>query len=275
MPRLKKCDILFVGSTMQVKTLPLTWFVDQLKNNLPFTFARYGDGEWLTILGFYGIHNSNGCTFTRELSEDMRRVLRRENPYYHAILKIARRERPVVYKEKLTPYGGPVIDRWLQENDITMPWYDGDVLLEESLQGRLFPLIEQIREKRVLYVGNKRLRGLRMKGGAGFFPYYAYVQPPPQNAHENKDEILNKVLKEIRRNRIDFIGWSSGLAGKVFIDEIFMMHPEITQIDFGSMFDGYFRPMSHVSPFGSRSYIRKGGYDWPGLLRLNTGQADQ
>lgn len=254
---------------MQIKPLPLNWFVQQLKNSQPFTFARYGDGEWLTILGFYGMHNSNGCTFTKALSDDMRAVLKRHNPYHHAILKIARRERPVPFGGIPTPYGGPIIDKWLADNDITMDWYNGDVLLDESLKGNLFPLIEQIREKRVLYVGNKRLKNLNMRG-KGFFPFYAYVEPPPQNAHLAKDEIVKDILKAIKKHKIDFIGWSSGLAGKVFIDEVYMRYPEITNVDFGSMFDGYFEPMPNVMEGGSRSYIRKGKYDWDELLKKNT-----
>ena len=254
---------------MNVNPLPFNWFVNNLKTDTPFTFARYGDGEWLTILGFYGGRNSNGCTFTKELSDDMRAALHRHNPYHHAILKIARRERPVLHKDEAVPYGGPVIDKWLSDNGITLPWYNGDVLLEESLQGNLFPLVEQIREKRVLYVGNHRLRDLNMKG-KGFFPYVSYVEPPPQNAHSVVDDLITEISTLIQKYKIDFVGWSSGLAAKVMIDEIYMRYPEITQIDFGSMFDGYFRPMQNVSPLGSRSYIRKGHHDWDRLLKLNT-----
>lgn len=255
---------------MDVQPLKLNWFVNRLKNNEPFTFVRYGDGEWLTILGFYGIKNSNGCTFTKALSDDMRSVLLRQNPYHHAILKIAKRERFVPYNDKRHRYGGPVIDTWLKRNEITLPWYNGDVLLEESLKGKLFPLIEQIREKRVLYVGNMRLRNLNMRSH-GFFPYVAYIEPPVRDAHEVIDDILYDIYRAIRRYDIDFVGWSAGLAKVVMMDEVYMRFPEVTQIDFGSMFDGYFRAMPNVSPAGSRSYIRKGTHDWEALLRMNTG----
>lgn len=258
---------------MIIDPLSLNWFVNQLKDNNPFTFARYGDGEWLTLLGFYGMRNSNGCTFSKPLSDDMRAVLYRQNDYQHAILKIARRERPVPFQGKPTPYGGQVIEQWLQDHQIDMPWYDGDVLLEESLAGHLFPLIEQIREKRVLYVGNHRLRNLNMRG-VGFFPYVSYIEPPARDTHQVMDRLLRDIYRAIRRNKVDFIGWSSGLAAKVMIDKVFMRFPEVTQIDFGSQFDGYFSPMSHVSPLGSRSYIRKGKYDWEELLRMNTGMEE-
>jgi len=105
----------------------------------------------------------------------------------------------------------------------------------------------------------------------GFFPYAAYIEPPPKDTHEVIDDILYDIYRAIRRNKIDFVGWSSGLAAKVMIDEVYMRFPEITQIDFGSMFDGYFRPMENVHHTGSRSYIRKGKHNWDVLLEANTG----
>lgn len=247
---------------MDIIKLPLSYFMDKLAAGEPFTFARYGDGEWLTILGYTGMRNSNGCTFTQELSVDLNAVLRRQNPYYHAILGIARRKK------------GDEIQRYLDGIGVTLDWYDGDLFLDESLKGNLFPLVEQIRERRILYVGNERLKGLN-KRGIGFFSYTAYIEPPAQNAHAVKDEILSEVFKAVSRYKIDFIGWSAGLASKVFIDETFMRFPEVTQIDFGSLFDGYFEPLEHIRAMGrsgSRSYIRKGGYDWEELLRKNTGR---
>ena len=264
---------------MKIITKSLKSYVNLLKKNKPFALARYGDGEWLTILGYHHLHNSNGCTFSPELSNALRCVLHRENDYFHAILKVAKRERQVPDENgKPKDYGLSAISKFLEDNTILMNWYDGDVMLEEMLKGRLFPLIEQLREKRVMYVGNERLRGLNMRG-AGFFPYVAYVEPPPLNAYTHKDEILTRVFKAIGKAKVDIIGWSSGLASKVFIDETYMRFPEITQIDFGSLYDGYFEPLDHIKAkprnnTGSRSYIRKGGYNWNRLRLLNTGQIE-
>lgn len=246
---------------MKIKKLSLEHYVKLLKDKEPFTFARYGDGEWLTILGYIGMRNSNGCTFTQALSDDLKAVLKNQYPYYHAMLGIARRKR------------GKEIDKFLTKTGIKLEWYGGDVFLNATLEGKLFPLIEQIRGRRVLYVGNEKLRHLNMRN-RGFFPYYDYIQPPAQNAHTVKADIINQVCTSIVENRIDFIGWSSGLASKVFIDMVYRRFPEVTQIDFGSMFDGFFRPLPHIEAMGrtgSRSYIRKGHYDWERLLEVNTG----
>ena len=206
---------------MKVKRLPLSWYTEKLALNEPFTFARYGDGEWLTILGHIGLKNSNGCTFTQELSDDLVQVLKRQNLYQHAILTIAKRKQ------------GNEITQYLQDNKINLRWYNGDLFLDALLNGDLYPFVRELRRRRILYVGNERLRGLNYTG-IGMFEYEAYIQPPPQNAHLYKGQIVDQVKRLIRQKNIEVVGWSSGLASKVFIDEVFMEYPHVTQINFGS-----------------------------------------
>jgi len=246
---------------MELIKHPLSFYVELLKARTPFTFARWGDGEILTAYGheFIGRRNSNGCTFTQSLSDDLRRVLKANRPYYHGLLLIARSKRAAE------------VQKLCAEHSISMQWVDGDVILNACIKGRLWPLIEQVRQYKILYVGNERLRGLNGRG-AGFFDYSVYVKPPPQNAHTVKAEIERLVWENVEKHAIDFIGWSAGLASKVFIDDTYARFPAITQIDFGSSFDGYFPPMPNVKPGGSRSYIRANKLDWKDLLAKNTGK---
>lgn len=252
---------------MKVKRYSLSWYTEKLALSEPFTIARYGDGEWLTILGndsipgknFIGMQNSNGCTFTQELSDDLRAVLKRENQYQHAILGIAKRKK------------GDDIEAFLKRHKINIRWHDGDLFLNATLAGDFYPVVKELRTKRILYVGNEKLRGLNHTG-LGFFEYEGYIQPPPQNAHRFKTQIVEQAKRLIRQKNIEVVGWSSGLASKVFIDEVFMEFPHITQIDFGSQWDGFFEPLDHIQAMGrsgSRSYIRKGGHDWEALLIAN------
>ena len=123
----------------------LKYYVDLLSNDSPFGFARYGDGEWLTILGDYGGKNSNGCTFTRELSDALREVLRNNNDYEHSMLRIARR--------KL----GTRIGEFLDEGEYEVDWTIGDTFLDISLKGQLWPLIAKLRKKKIVYVGHDHM----------------------------------------------------------------------------------------------------------------------
>ena len=228
---------------------PLRDYVEQVQLGLPFSFARYGDGEWHCILGNFGERNSNGCTYTKPLSDVLRAGLRKGHPYEHSILRIARRNL------------GPLIEKFLINHEIQIEWTLGDTILEESLKGNIFPLIEQLRTKRILYVGPKHCRGLNRMG---FFSYVDYIQPPPRNAFTVRHDIVRNIAGSIKENNVQVVGYSSGLASKVFIDDIYQITDgEITQIDFGSMFDGYFG-------IPSRSYIKRGKLNFRVLHELNT-----
>lgn len=238
---------------MKLTPIPLDFFTDNLRESRPFSFARYGDGEWLTILGEYGRKNSNGCTFTPALADDLRLALARNQGYMYSTLTVAHHNL------------GRRIDGYCQKNKIGIKWYKGDVLLNKLLKGLLWPVVEQMRQKRVLYVGPYHCRQLNEH----FFNYIHYIQPPPQNAHQVKDKLITSILRAVQAHKIEVIGYSSGLAAKVFIDEVYRLTSgEVTQIDFGSMWDGFFK-------IPSRSYIRKGKVKWQTLLEVNTGQRER
>jgi hypothetical protein len=237
----------------------IPYYVERLAKRRKFSHSRWNDGEWLTVLGYSQFRNSNGCTFEKPLADDMLQVLKRNLAYDHALLAHALRK-----------YGFFIRD-FLREKGVEVRWVKGDVFLNGMLKGNLFPLIEQIRKYRVLYVGPAHCRKLPEDG---WFDLVAFVEPPPLNAHRVKEKIVRQVLDTIEKHDVEFIGWSSGLASKVFIDEVFLATGgQVTQIDFGSSFDGFYKPLPHIqkrNPDGSRSYIRKGGHDWPKLHKQNT-----
>lgn len=226
----------------------LKYYVDLLSSGSPFGFARYGDGEWLTILGEYKMKNSNGCSFTKELSDALREVLRNNNDYEHALLRIARR--------KL----GTRIGQFVNKKGYEVDWTMGDTFLDVSLKGKLWPLIAELRMQRIVYVGPKHLKSLDNT----FFRIQRYIQVPPKNAIKQRDRIVPATLQAIKEHDAAIVGFSSGLHSKVFIDDVWMeTGGKVTLIDFGSMWDGYFNVMS-------RSWSRKGGHDFKKLQEANT-----
>ena len=225
----------------------LIYYVNKLHDHESFGLARYGDGEWLTILEYYDQKNSNGCTFTRELSKDLCRVIRKKYEYDYSILQIAIRR----LRSEIEP--------WLAKEKIDIKWFQGDVLLNANLHGRLYPLIEQLRKRKILYVGPEHCRDLHDE----FFEIRAFIQPPSINAHIVKERIEHEIFDILDNNDIDFIGFSSGLASKVFIGDVWeYSNGEIPIMDFGSMWDGYF-------DIQSRSYIRDGTFDFSQIKELN------
>jgi predicted O-methyltransferase YrrM len=229
-----------------LKKHPLSYYVDRLQRGERLGFARYGDGEWLAILSYLDRRNSNGCIFTPKLRDALREVLRNNRPYEHAILRIARRK---LARE---------IGAFLEREKIEVEWTIGDMLLDESLAGNLWPLIDQIRRRTVVYIGPPHLRGINDT----FFRIARYVEVPPRDAIEERERIVSEALDAIETTGADFLGISSGLHAKVFIDDIWSAS-NVSIMDFGSMFDGYFNVKS-------RSYIRKGRLDWDRLRSQNT-----
>lgn len=225
--------------------------VELLAKDKPFSFTRYGDGEWRTIIGgrYIGTGNSNGCTFTRELSSMLRQVLRNNRDYYHGTLRIALRQ-----------HEGE-IDRFISRNNIDVPWYKGDFLLKDALRGRLFPFVEQLRRKRIIIVGQPFMQKLQ----GVFFDYRGLLAVPPINASQHRIEIVRTVADVIESDKPDIVLWSSGLHTKVFVDDLFPKYGnDVTMIDCGSMWDGFCR-------IPSRSYIRRGRVLWNDLIEVNSG----
>ena len=228
----------------QISNLPLSHYVSLLRDNKPFSFSRWGDGEWQCIMG-KTFTNADGSLFDNKLREDLLHVLENNKPYYHGMLNI-------------------VFDRLDYVPATEIKWYDGDVMLRACLEGELWPMIEQIRKRTVMYIGNHRLTRLT----DNFFDIKIYREIPAINAHRERVVLRRAIHRAIRRKGIDFVGYSAGPVSKLLIDDL---HGEnVTQIDFGSTFDGFFRPMPNVHPLGGRKFIRSGNHNWGKLLEANT-----
>ena len=136
----------------------------------------------------------------------------------------------------------------------------GEPFLESSLAGKLWPLIRQLRKRKIIYVGPKHLRALNKK----FFRLSDYVQVPPHNAIKQRERIISSLLNRIRNTGANVIGFSSGMHSKIFIDEIWMATDgQVTLIDFGSLWDCYFN-------IKSRSWMRKKTLNFKKLYWKNT-----
>lgn len=236
---------------LSVMKRPRVYYEESLRRGENFTFSRWGDGEIHTLLGHIGMKNSNGCTFTLQLCELYRNILDRNPPYDLCLLRIALR----TLRDEL--------ESFLKLNKYYIQWYGGDMFLSWSLSGKLFPIVKQLRTKRILYVGPDHCTKLPE---LGFFDIAHFIEPPKQNAILERDKIVSEIKQSVVDYKIEVIGYSSGLAAKVFIDDINReFGNSITQMDFGSMWDGYF-------DVPSRSYIRRGRVKFPDLLEVNTGK---
>lgn len=227
---------------IEAKQPPLSYYVSRLESGAPFAFSRWGDGEFLAVLG-YGGQNCDRHEYFPALGADLRRVLLNQHPYTFAIGPLA------------TAYLGRKIERFLSEQKVAIEWHSTDIFVESLLAGQLQPLVDVLRGKRVHYVGPGHLFNRRRAGTvAGVFPWASASVIPDVNCYLSKARILDGIVDTVQRNPVDVIGFSAGMLSNVLIDELWPVVGQTTAlVDFGSLWDGAAGKIS-------RSYHRKVDY---------------
>jgi hypothetical protein len=229
-----------------IKRYSLGWYVDMLKAGRPFSFARYGDGEWSALLGRQG-KNCDGHDYFPALGEELRQALLHPLPYCYAM-------QPRAIKTE-----GREICDFLSKNHIRIPWHDSDVFHTANGAGRLYPLVQQLRSMKVVLVGPPYLRQVR----PAVFEYARFIEVPASNCYEKKDAVRQQILSYASSSAPAVIAFSASMMANVIIHELFpVLGPAHWLLDFGSLWDVY-------AGVQSRLYFNKG--DWAKKTKKNLG----
>jgi len=206
---------------MELESPGLKFYADKLSKGEPFSFIRYGNGEWDCIMNLYHRTRSGSQKFTPDLRKALKDSLvkKRAGPYYLAL------QSPDFLKRvKLLPK----LEKWLKNNAPGRDWYNGEVFARASRHGQMFPLVSAMKQHRVVVVGPPWLMKLPFAS--------VFVPITKRNCWTNVDAI-EKQLRDLKGVVISF---SAGPATKVLIHRL---HPIIGKhswlIDFGSVWDPY------------------------------------
>jgi hypothetical protein len=226
---------------MQLLNPPLSYYVDLLNSGQPFALSRFGDGEWAWLLDIPWV-NEEGHNYFPEMARELRESLNRNHPMpFH----YARPELRVCHnQEQITAY----CER------LNVTWYDCSTFRIANFSGELYPLVEALRQRRVIMVGPEHLAGLKA------FPFVDHIKVPGSNVYKQKVNVL-WMLKEVARLLSpDIIAFSAGPLSNILIDELW--DGSTTLIDFGSLWDPYVGVKS-------RRYMRQ---DLSERLKKNLGE---
>ncbi len=218
---------------MTARKLPLEFFTGRLNERKPFAFVRMGDGEFSALLGKQGA-TCDGQPYSAQLADDLKWTITepRVGDYFYALGPRAWR---LLGKE---------IAAFQRENHVNVCWYDSETFLEESLAGKLAPLVNALRDRRVMMVAPAYVLELPMR-------FSNFVPVPLHDAYAAKERLRHEILDEAYL--VDTILFSAGPVAKVLIWELF---PHLGQthflLDCGSLWDvfcgvdsrGYARRMS-------------------------------
>jgi len=204
------------------KKIPLSSFIYYLKTDKPFSFSRWGDGEWNCMLGEEG-GNCDGHLYYPDLGKALTGVLRNNFPYYHGWLNVSN----LAGREKIEDH--------IQKNNIKVEWVDGSVLIDSAIKGELYPFMAELRKKKFCLVGPSYLSKIEKQMN---LMTCSHVLVPEVNCWNDRVRIHKDIYSVIDNNRPEVIGFSCGMPSKVFIDHIWNdMRGKITLIDFGSLLD--------------------------------------
>lgn len=197
-------------------------YTERIRNKDHFTLARYGDGEWASILGDRG-QNCDGIKYTKQLKTFLEKTVKEPGDYEYGILQIAVRSM------------GDRISEYLRRHRIKINWLDATFLVAANRNGKMFPFIEALRARRIMYVGPSHLQHLHDQ----VFPIENFVHIPGGKAFEKFMVIRDRILHSYT-NDIDLIAVSAGPAAKVLIHYLNGdFGDSLTIVDFGSLWDGY------------------------------------
>lgn len=206
---------------MKINKYPVSWYVDKLNNNEPFSVAHYGDGEWQAIFNTIGDKfkaNCEGTLYTPELSQKMRESLdfKSDNFYF------ATPDFNVIegYKHYVT-----MIDRITD-----IEFYDKQIWNEAMWKCELYPLIKALRSKNVCIISNKMLKGLT------FLNYDHFIEIDYPNCYSNLEETTKEILEYGKEGVYIF---ACGIPASLFVQSVHGKIPNSWFIDFGSIWDGF------------------------------------
>ena len=111
-------------------------FLNKIKFNKPFTFSRWGDGEFQAINLDKKGANCDGHKYFPDMSLELEKILESNPTYYTGLQPLAQKVMPEVIKEY--DY---------------INWVNADVFHDASINGEFNKFLSVINEKRVVIVG--------------------------------------------------------------------------------------------------------------------------
>ena len=204
-----------IEKRLKINPIKIKDFVRLVKSEIPFSFARYGNGEWDCILGLKESTGSGSQVFTEDLREAMRETVL-EN---RGVTMGMQNTRYLTKLNLIYP-----VYKYLNDNKIVYPWYTADVFHNASKDKQIAPLVNALRKKKFVMVGPEWLENL------------SFVDEVIVIKEKNCWDDVDDIEKELSHYNDCVIGFAAGPTANVIIHRL---HGTNQLIDFGSVWDVY------------------------------------
>jgi hypothetical protein len=231
-----------------IKRIPLDLctVLDRIENaSDSFTFSRWGDGEWQSVIGTKRRVNCDKHIYFPEMGRELYNVLADKPEYIMGMQGLALR----LFRE-------PIEQKIAEAGISHIKWVDSDVFHQGSLHGHLHRIVKSVNTRRVLMVGPPHLRNINTHPTLPLH-YWCYIDVPSRNAYADKEGIVERIKKVLEDYPEDatplLISLCASMPAEIILHEIYpLTKGRHTAIDFGSLWD----PLVGVA---SRSYHRSAG----------------
>lgn len=211
--------------------LPVEHYLQLIKENKPFSFSRFGDGEVLCINNPDFFKNNKSFPYgkwVQTCGDKLMNILTNNHDYYHCFLNCTFWERG--------PHRGIDFNRILDENFNEMNFYDGEIWSNLSFEGGISEITNAINPYTPVFVGGKHLKNMEYVTG---ITNMKIIEVDDIDAYEDYDFIIKEILTKFHEGSRMFC-FSASVVGKIIIDDLFpVIGDKAFMIDFGSVFDPY------------------------------------
>jgi hypothetical protein len=218
---------------IELKSLE-SWLKDLADVSKPFSFSRWGDGEWRAVLSPGGNSaNCDGHKFFPAMGDQLRQILCNKPTYRIGMQSLAVR----LFAEHIANF--------LEKAQLTaLQWYDSDVFHKGAIYGKMDQILQAMSSRKVLLIGPRHLAKVP-------FPCWKQIFVPSTNVYLQLDSILRQVDGLLAgKDEPLLISISASMPAEIMVDRLHKKYGHLhTIVDFGSLWD----PLVGVK---SRSYMK-------------------
>ena len=206
----------------------MEWFFDHLENDVPFSFARFNDGEMIAINRVGSTVARGDQTVSSELSESLKEALGHKQDRYYIGVPCS-----ICYPRHNQSALSIVGEYEYLTNAVVttnMNWKNFVDRFPKAMKGR-----------RMIWIGgdDQDVEPLKIMG----LNVAKFAKLPRRNSWRYYRGLREKIPQYFEPG--DFVGISLGPTARVLARQWFEEFPDITFVDMGSNFDPFTRNVRH------------------------------
>ena len=208
------------------------YYLNKIRNNEYFSFARFGDGEVLAMFESKWAGNCDGAPYLKELREPMKQIFLNKYPYYHCLLYCTGHP----YIKSL--FGEEIADKFYALIDNGTQYYDGEIWQEYAFKDRIAEITYAISDKPFCLIGSSKL--VKMLEVDGINKENAqFVVVNDRTSFKDTKRVIDEIM-DYYDEGVRMFCFSAGYSTKIWIDMLWPVYGGTAFfIDFGSVFDPF------------------------------------